>query len=144
MIKRLLNTHISREHGVIRRTCKICNKTFKTTLAYEIHVSSVHVTTRNFKCDICEKTFKSKYDLKNHITRIHKNKKVPKKNYKCTKCSREFRTPNVLQRHIMSVHEFLRFNCEICKISFSSVEWLNKHKKRLHSTSNMILKFPKK
>ena len=141
--KRVLNSHIFREHGGVNLWCKICNKTFKTTQEYERHVYSVHVTTRNFKCEICEKTFKSKFHLKEHITRVHKNKTALKKKYKCDKCSSEFRVPYDLKRHIMSVHEFLRFNCEICNISFSAVESLNKHKKRLHSTSNLILKYPK-
>ncbi|XP_033162862.1 uncharacterized zinc finger protein CG2678 [Drosophila mauritiana] len=82
------------------------------------------------KCDLCLKKFSSVYALKRHMLTHNRQPDIRK----CTYCSEEFHTEEHLKRHERG-HTGDLFRCEFCSLVFVDVNYLQKHKKRIHSNN---------
>ncbi|XP_052837114.1 uncharacterized zinc finger protein CG2678 isoform X2 [Drosophila gunungcola] len=88
------------------------------------------LTNSKPKCHVCFKDFFSNSNLRRHML-IHNRGPDP---VKCSYCSKEFRTESHLKRHERG-HSGDLFRCEFCCLVFVDVEYLRKHKKRIHSNT---------
>ncbi|XP_043654173.1 uncharacterized zinc finger protein CG2678 isoform X2 [Drosophila teissieri] len=84
------------------------------------------------KCHLCLKKFCSIYNLKRHMLTHNR----PPDLRKCSYCFEEFHTEKHLKRHERG-HSGELFRCEYCSLVFVDVDYLRKHKKRIHS-NNLI------
>ena len=81
-----------------------------------------------FKCACCDKCCASKQSLSIHKRLIHGNPKL----YPCTQCEYAAKTRKNCERHIRAVHEKIKEICEICENQYSTMDNLNRHKKKIH------------
>ncbi|XP_039493628.1 uncharacterized zinc finger protein CG2678 isoform X1 [Drosophila santomea] len=84
------------------------------------------------KCHLCLKKFSSIYNLKRHMLTHNRHTDLKK----CSYCSEEFHTEKQMKRHERG-HSGELFRCEYCSLVFLDVDYLRKHKKRIHS-NNLI------
>ena len=56
-------------------TCKICDRTFVSSVRLRKHVKTIHNEVNLQKCENCGKTFSQKGNLNMHVKIVHKNVK---------------------------------------------------------------------
>lgn len=128
--------------------CSECNLFFRTTTAYESHVSSAHSTVptsnavkkseKSFECPECHKCFAEKKILNRHL-KIHN----PIKSHVCNICHMTFAESSNLTKHMKKHTGELRNVvgkpnlCSACGKGFKWASSLSKHMK--HHTGHRIL-----
>ena len=96
----------------------------------DLENGSVRSETNNqLVCDICKKQFNS---LKYYATHISKCEK----DLLCFKCKKIFKNKRILRQHLLQIHLDIK-KCDICGESFSTEKKLVKHKKQVHSTTEI-------
>ena len=108
--------------------CKLCNKTFQSSL--KSHIISTHKKIRE-SCQKCNQTFSQLSSLYRHIRRTH-DEEVKTTKYECEQCAKLFSQKDTLKRHIKSVHIKVNFKCEMCEHIFTRLDNLRKHVKKHH------------
>ena len=127
--------------------CMHCNKRFKTRNHLVHHDQTVHQkkrynadlssktdttqqiekqSKRRFECEKCEKKFNLKGKLNQHILLVHTKSMIVKgKNMGwCEVCQKAFGN---LPQHKKLIHEKIRYSCDTCPKSFSTLQWLKIH-----------------
>jgi len=109
--------------------CKSCDKTFKNTSTFKVHMRNFHEGV-TFDCPRCNLKFHQKSGLKTHATKYPNCTNKVKKEYngkqekqiqaelkmmdsqenaqgqhKCFQCSASFSTKNILDSHVLILHK---------------------------------------
>lgn len=115
--------HMSSVHKQ-KSVCQVCNKTFSTNLSLSAHRKKIHLGLREerFQCQICQYKAPNNFQYKVHIARHKKSPFLV-----CEHCGSGHYTNTELRTHIQADH-CGGFPCMVCKKSFRSQEYLNKHK----------------
>ena len=87
--------------------------------------------TREHICDTCGKVFKTTVKLFEHYKISHKKDINLPKSFLCGQCGKSIQTLSGFRRHLVNVHG-LKHSCDMCNKSYSSVLWLNIHKRDIH------------
>lgn len=144
-----------KKETTIRKTCRICNKTFKNLESLKQHQEDIHSSKKPYccpKCDVrfvgleelvahsrehagkmpyickvCKESFDDKNQYKEHLP-LHEFKKIPRaRNIVCEYCSKDFLKPCDLERH-RRVHTGEKpFACMICNKRFQQAHNVTKH-----------------
>ncbi|KXJ73006.1 hypothetical protein RP20_CCG016734 [Aedes albopictus] len=144
VIKADENPEETDETGETIYTCKICTKTFNSTVRFKKH-KSVHVAyNRPFKCDICQYRFPTRAQWTQHA-KVHQEKspddqaKDQDNEWPCEHCEEKLPGKRALTMHIRRFHpqELLQseakerndYKCIICSEAFARESVLNTHMK---------------
>ena len=95
-----------------KKTCEICEKSFKTKEHLRQHQRS-HTGEKPFLCISCGKAFTQQGNLIKHM-RIHAGTKM----FLCEVCSRPFMTKGALTEHSLIHSDEKQYQCEVCKKTF--------------------------
>ena len=123
------------ENTTMKIECDLCPDEFSSYFAFDNHNLEVH--NRKPSCPICKKIVSRSDTLKKHMEVQHASNKP----YKCGDCGEEFTAKRPLMIHQNLVHELnlnvenltvKRFDCQACKIKFSSLEKLDAHNWEVH------------
>lgn len=143
-----------------RFKCHLCPKTYIFSSRFNLHMRA-HCGEKPFRCEICQKGFTSIQQFRKHrVTHINEfpfycricfsgffqkcEKETHEKSCKmrryechmCKKCVTMYITN--LKRH-MQIHNGKKpFQCEVCKMVFSSRIYLKKHVDIIHTTSKVV------
>ncbi|VDI24203.1 KRAB domain-containing zinc finger protein [Mytilus galloprovincialis] len=136
-------------------TCKICQMTWSSKIAYvnhirshkeyqicsicdelihvkdvsiETHISEKHSDVNPFKCTICGRGYKSKNGVRNHYVAVHADSSA---RFWCDLCNRAFGTNNNYKSHMRSHKD--RKHCFMCKQEFVNLELLRQHMRDSHA-----------
>jgi DNA-directed RNA polymerase subunit RPC12/RpoP len=85
--------------------------------------------SNRFSCNRCNKTFTRKSNLKRHQDSVHSTERP----FQCPYCSFSTKRKDILDRHIREKHFGVRYNCEICKESFTQLTSLKRHANSVHN-----------
>ena len=112
-------------------TCSICLKKFKRPYNLKIHKETIHSEGQKFQCQICEKSFNQKSNLTKHLS-THKMR--PESKLEPDEITFEVVTRGGRKIAIEPMHSENTtkkpFVCEDCNASFSTLQYLKKHKLR--------------
>ncbi|CAG2235299.1 KRAB [Mytilus edulis] len=136
-------------------TCKICQMTWSSKIAYvnhirshkeyqicsicdelihvkdvsiETHISEKHSDINPFKCTICGRGYKSKNGVRNHYVAVHADSSA---RFWCDLCNRAFGTNNNYKSHMRSHKD--RKHCFMCKQEFVNLGLLRQHMRDSHA-----------
>ena len=133
--------------------CGQCGKNFNTESRYKLHVAQherakAQEERRMFKCPQCTLRFRQKSNLTRHLSRTHKDRP-----HSCKYCNKKFATMPALTVHQNSHREAKETNdallastrylnesndlkheltCEMCRVSFSTLDDKKKHMTEIH------------
>jgi hypothetical protein len=127
--KQHIHEHVRKTHSKNRKKCPHCGM---TPALYNTHVV-------NTKCLKCCQPFKC-------FTVMREHKKMCKLVYECDFCDKAFKLESVLLKHFKRVHRRKNkniwlggkkhkgsaFKCELCKIYFAHIGFLNSHCRYFH------------
>ena len=101
--KRRMKEHILTVHQSMRFACKICGKTYASSLSLRNHVRLNHEGKKPppEKCPHCEKIFKGIGTLKRHIDNVHEKKRP----HACHLCGLSFSQSGNLKNHLKGKHK---------------------------------------
>lgn len=128
-----------------KKTCKICNITFKSLTTKVFHDKQEHLSTKRvYECYFCRRMFYHQTSYNNHM-----NLHTREGGEKCKKCHKTFLSKTSFRRHVILVcgtnleeqerlrHELSKYkrdysqNCYFCGKKFTSVNYyfchLRKH-----------------
>ncbi|XP_060520857.1 zinc finger protein 271-like [Cylas formicarius] len=106
--------------------CKECNKIYKTTDGYNIHMAK-HTGEKTYVCEYCPKKF-TRRALGYH-RRIHTGEKP----HTCDICFISFATPSNYYRHRKIHNGERKFKCTLCPESFVQSQSLVIHVRKIHT-----------
>ena len=89
------------------------------------------IRTREYICDTCGQVFKTTTKLLEHCNISHNKEIRLPKSFLCGQCGKSIQTLSGFRRHLMNIHS-LKHNCPLCVKSYSSLQWLNIHKRDVH------------
>lgn len=116
-----LDSHQCRRDAQKLFHCIECEKCF--TIQYELKKHMIkHTNQKTYSCPICVKTFSRQGSLHVH-QRLHTD---PEPRYECDLCDKRFHWNSNLKSHRRS-HFRKRFQCRICRKSFSNQFLLDAH-----------------
>ena len=125
-----LKLHVISEHGNEKHVCEICQKEYKSIIAYRSH-KKVHLKDSEPKvtCKICCIEIAS-VSLTKHMKRHDQNHQIT---YPCEMCRKELTTKTNLKRH-MDIHNESRpkYRCDFCQKTLLSETGLQFHLKAAH------------
>lgn len=107
-----------------------CNKRFKAQGVYNHHLNT-HGTEKKYKCPHCPKSFKTSVQLAGH-------KNTHTKPFSCNFCQRVFSSLYAAKNHIATHQKgggSLKFECQICGVTYARSHALNDHVKAQHPDS---------
>lgn len=127
VLKQQLNTEVASTVNNVDEDqptvkCNYCNFSSRTASILMKHTNSEH-----FKCKECEEVYKTEQQLKLHIENIHITTPKPK----CADCNITFPNSIGFDVHMQKKHQ-KRFQCHICKDTFSIKNQLKNHMTRKH------------
>ena len=101
--KRKMKEHILTVHQSMRFACKICGKTYASSLSLRNHVRLNHEGKKPppEKCLHCDKIFKGIGTLKRHIDNVHEKKRP----HACHLCGLSFSQSGNLKNHLKGKHK---------------------------------------
>ena len=108
--------HMKRCHSASTNKCESCHEEFPNWEEKKTHMSKVHSTGTEY-CPICNKHFLkleslTRHNKINHAIRI------------CLVCGESFANLKLLQDH---KNKHSKVKCEVCKIWFDDINYLNNH-----------------
>ncbi|XP_072049355.1 uncharacterized protein [Amphiura filiformis] len=108
--------HVASHTGEVRYKCEICEKTFRSQKAQNMHFITKHDRSKAIKCPLCHCVHGSRFQLVQHLKIIHKAQ-LPRpvrkiQLIKCLVCNIEFQTEEMLFQHITQLHGT---DCVMCK-----------------------------
>ena len=92
------------------------------------NIRNVVVKTDKLKCLQCNKYYSHPSSLILHKKSVHSTEKA----FSCTDCPQKFTRKYILQQHFEIVHLKLKYNCNSCKVQFSSKGYMVRHIKDQH------------
>ncbi|XP_065365594.1 zinc finger protein 782-like [Calliphora vicina] len=125
------------KHGSKPYVCELCADSFYTQHQLTNHMKN-HNNIRDHVCPECGKGFTHRGLLRQHLQTHNKTKCV------CSLCDNIYSNPRSLRKHYVRVHEsgqepsaasMAQYNCQICKITFLSIQDAKQHRKE-HKQSN--------
>ncbi|KAI8115471.1 Histone-lysine N-methyltransferase PRDM9 [Lucilia cuprina] len=125
------------KHGSKPYVCELCADSFYTQHQLTNHMKN-HNNIRDHVCPECGKGFTHRGLLRQHLQTHNKTKCL------CTLCDNIYSNPRSLRKHYVRVHEsgqepsaasMAQYNCQICKITFPSIQDAKQHRKE-HKQSN--------
>jgi len=115
--------------------CKVCDKTFKSTISLKKHVQT-HMHLLRLECDQCEKVFKSKGALSKHKYYNHGPLSKTIKKAKCEMCGKMMKNEEQLQKHIKYIHDPEHLmppaKCSQCGLVSKNKYMLKLHEQGVH------------
>ena len=129
-----LKYHHVKSHSGGSFDCTKCEAKFDTRHKLDYHRKIKHgsdnpARQKQYKCNECDKSFPTQYRLKRH-TSLHTGVKP----VCCDHCGEGFYTQSKLKQHVNVVHlKLATTTCDICKKSFTDLDGLALHKKRVHT-----------
>ncbi|XP_072040530.1 zinc finger protein 711-like [Amphiura filiformis] len=133
------NWDVCTEFDEFDQICYLCRKKFSSYSSFYMHMCFGCVAVEGATCKMCEKTFKTTIDLQNHLVDEHKIapdvaaekvKNVEKEalNIKCELCNKVYSCPSSLAYH-MKVHKGEKnFTCDQCDHRTYKRSDMKKHK----------------
>lgn len=126
--KKLLLGHIAAKHNhELMLQCRFCTRMFSRNDVREAHEREIHKngqTGSYFKCNECECAFDFREELMSHKILNHYSGVI----HTCEQCGKNFKKKSLLDLHMHS-HKAKSIQCDICKMMFTFVTGLAKHKK---------------
>jgi len=110
--------------------CDVCGKSFRDSATRTRHYKIHNPASSTLKCQHCEKTFTRRDSLKNHM-KTH----LEEKPFKCPVCSSEFAYRSSFNRHLAAHDTSSMFICDICGKAFNRSDYVESHKKQVHSSA---------
>ena len=126
--------------------CNLCKFSFSRKQTLGDHMMVIHN-----QCKDCAEIFPTQDELYNHYRGVHRKKPSFLRKYtrkytpsdqkvECEYCNRVFYTKDRLLHHYKSEHKIERpFICNVCDLSFSSIDELNKHIDTIHYEISAII-----
>lgn len=111
--------------------CSLCQSSFANAIRLNNHRRKVHELL-SCHCDVCGRVFKNKHSIMRHMQTHHKTP--------CPICQFVIATHR-LKRHINQHSSSASFSCDACKKVFSSLQYLSKHKFRVHVINDVWCDF---
>ena len=138
LISHLMSAHrifakiVSREkkhgwNGKIQYYCRECDFQTRRNDEMKIHMERIHGKGVSVTCDVCGILFAGETILKKHKL-IHESEKRTK----CDKCGKVYHISNLESHYCKSAENGFTKQCNICKKTFCSVDYLEEHKKKTH------------
>lgn len=126
--KKLLLGHIAAKHDHdLMLQCRYCTRMFSRNDVREAHEREIHKDGQigsHFKCHECDFAADLREDLMNHRILSHYSGVV----HTCDVCGKIFKKKSLLDLHKNS-HKEKSIQCEDCKMMFTFITALRKHKK---------------
>lgn len=126
--KKLLLGHVAARHNQdLMLQCRFCTRSFSRSDVRDIHERDIHKNgdvLSHFSCNICNSSFDFRSDLMKHNIDVHYSGQI----YPCEICNKPFKKKSLLNLH-MSTHREKSIQCDKCKMMFTFVTGLAKHKK---------------
>lgn len=126
--KKLLLGHIAAKHNQeLMVPCRFCSRTFSRNDVKETHEREIHNNSQSspyFQCNECDSAFDMRDDLMSHKILTHYTGNI----HACGECGKSFKKKSLLDIH-MSTHKEKSIQCESCKMMFTFMSGLNKHRK---------------
>lgn len=127
--KKLLIAHIAAKHNhELMLQCRFCTRLFSRNDVREAHEREIHKNGQtagsHFKCKECECAFDLRDDLMNHQILTHYSGVI----HSCEECGKHFKKKSLLELHMHS-HKEKSVQCGVCKMMFTFVTGLAKHRK---------------
>lgn len=127
--KKLLVGHIAAKHNQeLMLQCRFCTRMFSRNDVREAHERDIHKngasSGSHFKCSECECAFDFREDLMSHRILNHYTGFI----HTCEECDKNFKKKSLLDLHMHS-HREKTIQCDVCKMMFTFVTGLAKHKK---------------
>ena len=139
--KKLLLGHIAAKHNhELMLQCRYCTRMFSRNDVREAHEREIHKngqTGSHFKCNECECAFDFRDELMNHKIFNHYTGVL----HCCNECGKNFKKKSLLDLHMHS-HKEKSIQCDVCKMMFTFVTGLAKHKK-LGRCKGLVAENPK-
>lgn len=109
--------------------CRICSKTFGSTLTLYSHLNLVHINDRKYECTMCKKSFKTNSKLSYHTRENHLPDTDPRRWFPCDQCDHKSKTSAGRQIHLRKIHQknAIEFTCDYCQKIYKWKEYLRKH-----------------
>lgn len=108
--------------------CRFCTRMFSRNDVREAHEREIHKnsasTGSHFKCSECDSAFDLREDLMGHKILNHYQGII----HTCEECNKIFKKKSLLELHMHS-HREKSIQCDVCKMMFTFVTGLAKHKK---------------
>ncbi|XP_068992679.1 uncharacterized protein [Neodiprion pinetum] len=109
-------------HRAHKYKCKVCPKTCKTLMAFEMHVDMEHEKTKDpivFVCTYCKFECKKRTTLHSHVARKHATHQKEHEEYLCDICEFKCQSRRRLKEHLERKHAAdYKYVCEICGKKF--------------------------
>lgn len=127
--KKLLIGHIAAKHNQeLMLQCQYCTRMFSRADVRDAHEREIHRNGfragSHFKCNECECAFDLRDELTSHKILNHYAGVL----HTCCDCGKNFKKKSLLDMHAMS-HKEKTLQCDVCKMMFTFVTGLSKHKK---------------
>ena len=124
------------------RTCSVCLVKCPDKFACKEHEKNVHEgKAKQHKCDQCDRSYSNSNALEYHKSKHEKN--LPK--LECDLCGQQFVSDMDLLRHKQVLHgevaQEKNHICHKCKVSFSRLDALIRHKREQHYESKANIDF---
>lgn len=108
--------------------CRFCTRMFSRNDVREAHEREIHKngasSGSHFKCNECDSAFDLREDLMGHKILKHYQGII----HTCEECDKIFKKKSLLELHMHS-HREKSIQCDVCKMMFTFVTGLAKHKK---------------
>ena len=101
------------------------------TKTHSKEVKAKQIRSREYICDTCGQVFKTTIKLLEHYKVSHNKEISLPKSFLCGQCGKSIQTLSGFRRHLMNIHS-LKHSCHLCTKSYSSISWLNIHKRDVH------------
>ncbi len=143
--------HVHNERDKNAMVCEMCNLVFTTRYGFQCHKKR-HESPSGFQCLFCKEGFPDLNTKKKHEGNCtqksnYYKQKIPLKNLEqtistvCTHCKKDHGRVKNLLRHLYVMHNEIlpnTFVCKKCKMVFTSLQGLERHKLRHESGSGFI------
>lgn len=125
LLNRHMNVHFS------NAVCEICGAGFMTYQRLVQH-KEIH-SPGGYPCSKCSKVYTTKSNLKYHIEKCH-NGATKMRMLRCPHCPERFTEHFRKLKHFKEAHQItFTYECDICKLKFSSRRSLTTHTNKYHT-----------
>lgn len=126
LLNRHMNVHFSNS------VCEICGAGFMTHQRLMQH-KEIH-QPGGYPCERCSKVYTTSSNLKFHIEKTHEGNRKTRM-LRCPHCSERFTEHFRKLKHLKETHGItFTYECDVCKLTFSSRRALTTHTNRHHSS----------